>query len=1080
MRTFFTAMLLCVLVNSYPSEAYAHSALTLVKNPCRIGKLFKMLTGLSSSTPITVPPVIVTQPSSIVSVEGRSVFFFVITAGSEPLNFQWLKNRTPIREANQPTYSLNDIVVADSGIYEVVVSNPYGSITSNLVRLIVETILTITQSPSNQVAKAGSDVAFNVIASSKLPINYVWLKDGVSIPGANTNGLFLKNVQESDGGEYVVVLYTQEGGTRSKPALLTISGAIAPQIKVQPTNQTILVGGLADFSVQATGGLPLSFQWFKNGVMISNAITSGLSFDTVRESDAGSYSVVVTNRGGAITSTAASLFVNVPPVIKSQPTDRIVFAGTNVTFNVEASGKPVPTFRWLKNGDLIAGAVNASLSLVNVQRSDDAGYSVVVTNTVGAATSAVARLTVRLPAVIKTQPVSQTAFLGQTSSFFVDVDGEPPLALQWFKASKAIQNATNTTLIVTNAQLSDAGKYQLVVSNTLARAPSVEVNLSVTPSLYIAAQPASQTVLLSSNVIFLVVASGQGNLDYQWFKNGIPFGAINPSLAINGVQYSDEGEYLVRVSDRYMAATSSVARLTVNGPPLIQTQPQSQNVLSGTDARFVPEVRGSLPLIYQWLKNGAKYLNGTNMILELANVQMTDDAEYKFFVTNTYGTATSVVARLTIRAPPFITVQPVSQTNLIGSKMSFVVGVEGSPPIEYQWLKDNNPLPNQTNITLIFKSLTVMDEGSYRVVVSNPLGRAESSSAPLRVGTPASILFQPISQEVSVGASIAFAVGADGTPPLYFQWFKDGIGIQGATNYFVNLNGVKAVDNGTYAVSISNQFGRARSVDATLVIRAPFPAKGDFDGNGFPDIVFQDGAGQLASWYMVNSDLISAGFLEPSSVDELNWKIAGSGDFDQDGREDLIFQHRDGALVFWLMNGRRLKSMASLATGASESLQWRVVGTGDFDRDGKIDLLVRSDSGRLGIWFISSFTVISSSLLNLGNPIDPSWSVVGCGDFNEDGNLDVVFQHMDGTLAVWYLRSTTTISTGLFNPANPGDAQWRAVGVADRNRDGMPDLLFQHNVDGTLAVWIMNDTRLKEPRLLNPANPGGSWRVVAP
>ena len=123
--------------------------------------------------------------------------------------------------------------------------------------------------------------------------------------------------------------------------------------------------------------------------------------------------------------------------------------------------------------------------------------------------------------------------------------------------------------------------------------------------------------------------------------------------------------------------------------------------------------------------------------------------------------------------------------------------------------------------------------------------------------------------------------------------------------------------------------------------------------------------------------------------------------------------------------------------------------------------------------------VTSITLLNLGNPIDSDWSVAGTGDFNEDGKADIVFQHRDGSLAAWYLDGTTTSSVTVF-PSHPGDARWRVVGITDRNSDGHPDLLFQHSSEGTLAVWFMDGVRLSAARLLNPSNPGGTWRVVAP
>lgn len=58
-------------------------------------------------------------------------------------------------------------------------------------------------------------------------------------------------------------------------------------------------------------------------------------------------------------------------------------------------------------------------------------------------------------------------------------------------------------------------------------------------------------------------------------------------------------------------------------------------------------------------------------------------------------------------------------------------------------------------------------------------------------------------------------------------------------------------------------------------------------------------------------------------------------------------------------------------------------------------------------------------------------------------------------------------------------ADWHVLSAADRNGDGRPDFLFQHD-DGTLAVWFMDGIRLKDAKVLNPAKAGGTWKVVAP
>jgi len=103
------------------------------------------------------------------------------------------------------------------------------------------------------------------------------------------------------------------------------------------------------------------------------------------------------------------------------------------------------------------------------------------------------------------------------------------------------------------------------------------------------------------------------------------------------------------------------------------------------------------------------------------------------------------------------------------------------------------------------------------------------------------------------------------------------------------------------------------------------------------------------------------------------------------------------------------------------------------------------------------------------------------GDFNGDGNQDIILQHADGNIAVWFLTGgSNLLMASLTDPSSPGSADWRLVGVTDLNGDGKPDLLFQNSVDGKVAVWFMNGSRLVTSSLLSPSQPGGTWRMMAP
>jgi hypothetical protein len=258
-----------------------------------------------------------------------------------------------------------------------------------------------------------------------------------------------------------------------------------PVISVQPNNGTVTSGGTVNFSVVASGTAPLSYQWRKDGALISGAISSTLTLTNVQSADAGSYTVVVSNSAGSVTSSAATLTVNaaaVAPTITTQPTSQSVTAGTSATFSVSASGTAPLTYQWSKNGSPVSGATSATLNLSNVQSADAGSYTVVVTNSAGSATSSAATLTVNPATVAPTitlQPASVAVITGGTATFTVSTAGTAPFSYQWRKDGTAFINATNPVLTLTNVQPSDAASYTVTVTNAVGSVTSNAATLTL-------------------------------------------------------------------------------------------------------------------------------------------------------------------------------------------------------------------------------------------------------------------------------------------------------------------------------------------------------------------------------------------------------------------------------------------------------------------------------------------------------------------------------------------------------------------------------------------------------------------------
>jgi uncharacterized delta-60 repeat protein len=174
----------------------------------------------------------------------------------------------------------------------------------------------------------------------------------------------------------------------------------APTFVTQPSDRTANAGSTVAFSVAAEGPEPLSYQWLRDdvplsdGAGISGATWPTLTLSNVLKAAEAGYRVVVSNPNGSVTSTVATLTV-IDPVITSWPANRYAEPGQSATFSVTAAGTAL-SYQWWKEGASLPQATAASLSLTNVQFTDAGGYRVVVNGAFGSLTSSVATLTVNL------------------------------------------------------------------------------------------------------------------------------------------------------------------------------------------------------------------------------------------------------------------------------------------------------------------------------------------------------------------------------------------------------------------------------------------------------------------------------------------------------------------------------------------------------------------------------------------------------------------------------------------------------------------------------------------------------------
>jgi hypothetical protein len=405
--------------------------------------------------------------------------------------------------------------------------------------------------------------------------------------GQFASGVWAGNITAQQAATGIVLRADDGAGHIGTSGLFLV--ATPPAITAQPTNQTVVAGSNATFTVTAAGTTPLRYQWRKNGTNITAETNATLTLTSVTTNSAADYTVVVTNVAGSVTSAVATLTVLVPPAITGQPTNRTVVAGTNTSFSVTATGSAPLSYQWRKDGTPISDATNATVALNNVTTNDAGVYTVVVTNIAGSVSSSNATLTVTVPPSITGQPTNQTVIVGSNATFTVTADGTTPLRYQWRKNGANVVGATNTTLSLISVTTNSAANYDVVVTNVAGSVTSGVATLTVLVPPTIAGQPTNQTVVAGSNAVFGVTATGTAPLSYQWRKDGTNVvGATNTTLSLISVSTNNAGIYSVVVTNIAGSVTSSNTTLTVTPAPGTVLDHFVWNALSSPQTSGVP------------------------------------------------------------------------------------------------------------------------------------------------------------------------------------------------------------------------------------------------------------------------------------------------------------------------------------------------------------------------------------------------------------------------------------------------------------------------------------------------------------
>jgi hypothetical protein len=352
-------------------------------------------------------------------------------------------------------------------------------------------------------------------------------------------------------------------------------------------------------------------------------------------------SITLSANNGATTTQSFTLTLVVPviaPTITSQPAGGALNPGDNAVFSVAVSGTAPFTYQWSKNGTPITGATSSSFSIAGVQALNAGNYSVVVTNSVGSATSSVASLVINATPTISAQPRAQTVVAGSSLALAVTASGSPAPTYQWRLNGTAIAGANSPTYTIASAQAANAGNYDVIIGNTFGQVLSSLAQVSVVSAAtapVITSQPPSRTVLAGTATTLSVAATGAPAPTYQWRKNGAAIsGATTASYIIGVAQTSDAANYDVVVTNSAGSVLSSTASLKVIARSYAGTYFGSFGAGLGTFAIYVRNDNTGVFL---------GYLPGSNIPVKNLSLTVSDTGTFSFTQTATGGITAAAI-----------------------------------------------------------------------------------------------------------------------------------------------------------------------------------------------------------------------------------------------------------------------------------------------------------------------------------------------------------------------------------------------------------------------------------------------------
>ncbi|XP_035236655.1 basement membrane-specific heparan sulfate proteoglycan core protein-like isoform X3 [Anguilla anguilla] len=810
-----------------------------------------------SSTVSIRPPIATVQ-------EGQSVDLSCVVPGSPPISVTWIRVGRHLSSNHQVLGTQLRILQAsqdDSGEYICRVEGGptvrQGSVT-----------VTVTPSSSGPIplptatVQEGQSVDLNCVVPGSPPLSVTWIRVGGHLPyNHQVVGTQLRILQASpdDSGEYICRV---EGEPRVRQGSVTVSVTPSSSGPIPPPTATVQEGQSVDLNCVVPGSPPLSVTWIRvGGHLPSNHQVVGTQLRILQASpdDSGEYICRVEGeprvRQGSVTvSVTPSSSGPIPP-----PT-ATVQEGQSVDLNCVVPGSPPLSVTWIRVGGHLPSnhqVVGTQLRILQASPDDSGEYICRVEGEPRVRQGSVT-VSVTPSSSGPIPPPIATVQEGQSLDLNCVVPGSPPISVTWIRVGGHLSSnhqVLGTQLRILQASQDDSGEYICRVEDgPPVRQGSVTVSVTASssrqPTPIISIDPHSATVRLGESASFRCrVHAGAQPVRLEWklpnnqpLPDNVKVSRDGTEMTVTNAQSSNQGTYRC-VASNVFGITQSIISLRVRESPKAVVTPQGVvRVRVGEPINLECQGSGEPRPVVNWhrVDSGRRTVltspvpMDSNAVLQVLAARPEDSGTYSCTVQNSEGT-TEVRVEVRVEGGEQVATAPrasVAEPLLVveeGKTATLRCQAHGVPTPTITWSKLRSPLPwrhRVANNSLILPGVGRQDSGQYICNATNSLGTSEVTVM-LDVETPPYATTLPDDLAVRVGEVIRLQCLSHGTPPLRFEWTKEGNALPARAevdNGNLQINLATAADAGTYKCVVSNRVGSSEAV-AKVAVRSPLAVR---------------------------------------------------------------------------------------------------------------------------------------------------------------------------------------------------------------------------------------------------------------